>query len=351
MQHLVRGCFRGEGYRFATGAFDIARASGWERVARLGSNENPYPPSPLAFARATEALASANRYPDERMGSLVEALEGAFGDYAFVTGAGMDGIIETVIRALIDHGDRVAISTPTFSFYGIATRAQGGILHPIPRNTDFTIDGSRIVEESRDAKITFLCTPNNPTGNATPPGVIEEICEEIEGMLFLDNAYVEFSGIDYMPLVRRFDNLIIGRTFSKAYALAGLRVGFACVPAWFESVFRRAQTPFALNAVSAAAAMGALADTDHVRRIVDHVAAWRSRFAEEIPFPILPSDANFVLIDVAPMKGDEAVEALARRGVVVRSAAGFPQLGDHYIRVSIGDVWENERFLQEIGSL
>jgi histidinol-phosphate aminotransferase len=170
-------------------------------------------------------------------------------------------------------------------------------------------------------------------------------------LLFLDNAYVEFSNIDYMPLLRRFDNLIIGRTFSKAYALAGLRVGFACVPAWFEPIYRRAQTPFALNAVSAAAAEGALADTEHVRRIVAHVTAWRRRFAEEIPLPVLPSDANFVLVDVSPMSGNEAVERLARRGVVVRSAAGFPGLGDHYIRVSIGDDWENERFLQEIGSL
>ncbi|MDG6257278.1 MAG: aminotransferase class I/II-fold pyridoxal phosphate-dependent enzyme [Methanomicrobiaceae archaeon] len=351
MQHLVRDCFRGEGYRFATGAFDIARACGWDRVARLGSNESPYPPSPLAIARATEALASANRYPDEHMVSLVESLRRAFGDYSFVTGAGMDGVIETVIRATLDAGDRVAISTPTFSFYGIAARAQGGVPHPIPRTGGFAIDAGRVIAESRGAKITFLCTPNNPTGNATPPEVIGEICDGIEGMLFLDNAYVEFAALDYMPLLRRFDNLIIGRTFSKAYALAGLRVGFACVPSWFEPLFRRAQTPFALNAVSAAAAMGALADTEHVRRIVAHVTAWRRRFTAEIPFPVLPSDANFVLVDVSPLTGDEAVEALARRGVVVRSAAGFPGLGDHFIRASIGDYWENERFIEEIQSI
>ena len=351
MQHLVRPCFRGEGYPFTSGAFEIARACGWERIARLGSNENPFPPSPLAVARATEALASANRYPDERMASLRGALKSTFGEYAFVVGAGMDGVIETVLRALIEQGDAVAVTTPTFSYYGLAARAQGGIPHPVPRTPDFTVDVRRVIEESRGARITFLCTPNNPTGNATPPGAVAEICEEIEGMLFLDNAYVEFSGLDYMPLLRKFDNLIIGRTFSKAYSLAGLRVGFACVPSWFEPVYMRAQTPFALNAVSAAAAMGALADTDHVSRIVAHVARWRRRFAGEVRLPVLPSEANFVLIDVAPMSGDEAVEALARRGVVVRSAAGFPRLGTHYIRVSIGDNWENERFLSEINSL
>lgn len=351
MQRLVRDCYREEGYRFATGAFDIARACGWDKIARLGSNENPYPPSPLAIAGAAEALASANRYPDERTGSLVEALRSAFGDYAFVTGVGMDGVIETVLRAIIDPGDKVCISTPTFSFYGIATRAQGGVPRTVPRNPDFSIDPSAIIEESRGAAITFLCSPNNPTGNATPPGVIEEICEEIEGLLFLDNAYVEFSGLDYLPLLRTHDNLIIGRTFSKAYSLAGLRVGFAFVPAWFEPAYRRAETPFVLNAVSAAAATGALADRDHVRRIVEHVAGWRRRYAAEVPFPVLTSDANFMLVDVTPMSGDEAVEALARRGVVVRSASGFPGLGNHYIRVSIGDDWENERFLEEIGSL
>jgi histidinol-phosphate aminotransferase len=351
MQHLVRDCFRGEGYRFASGAFETARVAGWEQIARLGSNENPFPPSPLAIAGAIEALASVNRYPDERTASLVEALTRAFGDYSFVTGVGMDGVIETVLRTLIEPGDRVAISTPTFSFYGIAARAQAGTACAIPRNPDFSVDARAIIEQSRGAKITFLCTPNNPTGNATPPAVVEEICEDIDGLLFLDNAYVEFSEIDYLPLMRQFDNLIIGRTFSKAYSLAGLRVGFACVPAWFEPVYRRAQTPFALNAVSAAAATGALADTGHVRRIVEHVTGWRRRFFEEVPFPVLPSDANFMLIDVAPMSADDAVDALARRGVVVRSAAGFPGLGTHYIRVSIGESWENERFLQEISSL
>jgi len=351
MEHLVRDCFKSGGYTFAQKADDVAQEHGVSRVARLASNENSEPPSPEVIEQGITALRQANRYPDERVEILVSALRRSYGNYAFVTGVGMDGIIETVIRALVNPGEKVVVSTPTFSFYNIATIAQGGVVVPISREPDFSVDAKKIIRGGKKAKITFLCTPNNPTGNATSFTAIEEILQGIGGVLFLDCAYVEFSGIDYLPLLKKYDNLIIGRTFSKVHSLAGLRIGYAFVPAWFQPYYNRAGTPFSVNSISAAAAAAALQDPDHARRSIAQVKKWRKRLFNDVNYPVMPSDANFVLVDVSPKSGDAVVAALAQKGVVVRSCRSFSGLPDHYIRVSIGDDWENELFISAINGL
>jgi histidinol-phosphate aminotransferase len=352
MERLVRSCFKKKGgYVFAKKAGDIAREYGIARIARLASNENPFPPSAAAQKAAETALQSVNRYPDERTSILADALKALYGDYSFVCGVGMDGVIETVIRTLVDPGDQVVISTPTFSFYALAATGQSAEVITVPREMDFSVDPKKLIRAGRKAKIMIVCSPNNPTGNATPMDVVAELLEGIEGVLFLDNAYVEFSGYDYLPLMKKYENLILGRTFSKIHSLAGLRVGYAFVPGWLVPWYQRASTPFTVNSVSAAAAAAALPDKNHAQRYVTQVQRWRKRFTTEVKYPVLPSDANFVMIDVAPRTSDKMVEELARQGVIVRSCRSFAGLSDHYIRVSIGEDWENERFLQVINSL
>jgi histidinol-phosphate aminotransferase len=352
MERLVRSCFKKKGgYVFAKKAGDIAREYGIARIARLASNENPFPPSAAAQKAAETALQSVNRYPDERTSILADALKALYGDYSFVCGVGMDGVIETVIRTLVDSGEQVVISTPTFSFYALAATGQSAEVITVPRENDFSVDPKKLIRAGRKAKIMIVCSPNNPTGNATPMDVVAELLEGIEGVLFLDNAYVEFSGYDYLPLMKKYENLILGRTFSKIHSLAGLRVGYAFVPGWLVPWYQRASTPFTVNSVSAAAAAAALPDKNHAQRYVTQVQRWRKRFTTEVKYPVLPSDANFVMIDVAPRTSDKMVEELARQGVIVRSCRSFAGLSDHYIRVSIGEDWENERFLQVINSL
>jgi histidinol-phosphate aminotransferase len=352
MERLVRSCYKKKsGYVFAKKAEDIAREYGIDRIARLASNENPYPLSAAAQKAAEIALRKVNRYPDERTSILTDALRAYYGDYSFVCGVGMDGVIETVIRTLVDPGEQVAISTPTFSFYELAATGQGAEVVTVPREADFSVDTKTLIRAAKEAKITVLCSPNNPTGNATSPESVREILEGIDGVLFLDNAYVEFSDYDYLPLMKKYENLILGRTFSKIHSLAGLRVGYAFVPSWIVPWYQRASTPFTVNSVSAAAAAAALPDKDHAHRYVAQVNRWRKRFTTEVKYPVLPSDANFVMIDIAPRTSDEMVEELARKGVIVRSCRSFAGLPDHYIRVSIGEDWENERFLQVINSL
>ena len=352
MERLVRSCYKKQsGYVFARKAEDIAREYGIERIARLASNENPYPLSVAARKAAEIALRNVNRYPDERASILTDALRVHYGDYPFVCGVGMDGVIETVIRTLVDPGESVAMSTPTFSFYALAATGQGAEIITVPRAKDFSVDPKKLIHAGRQAKIMIVCTPNNPTGNATPVDVVAELLEEIEGVLFLDNAYVEFSDYDYLPLMKKYENLILGRTFSKIHSLAGLRVGYAFVPGWLVPWYQRASTPFTVNSVSAAAAAAALPDKDHAQRYVAQVNRWRKRFTTEVKYPVLPSDANFVMVDIAPRTSDEMVEELARHGVIVRSCRSFAGLPDHYIRVSIGEDWENERFVQVINAV
>jgi len=285
------------------------------------------------------------------MEQLLRCLRETYGSYHFVSGVGMDGVIETLIRILVNPGDGVAIATPTFSFYGLAARAQSAEIRPLQRDEDYSVDPGIFIDAAADAKISFLCSPNNPTGTVTPPEIIEEILTGIEGILFLDNAYIEFCDTDYLPLMNRHDNLVIGRTMSKAYALAGARVGYAFVPAWIVPFYQRASTPFALNSASAHAAIGALKDREFMNRYVTHVRTWRERVARECGLPVTPSGANFIMVDVAPWTGDAMVRELAKRGILVRSCASFPGLPDHYIRVSIGAEWENELFLKEIQAI
>ena len=348
MKHLIREIFEKEGYVFATKAADIAKEAGFKNPARLASNENPNPPSPKAIESAKVAAEDLNRYPDETAGSLKIALKKYHGDFNIVTGVGMDGVIENVIRTFVDCNDKVCVSTPTFSFFNLAISAQGGKVINLRRNDDFSVDPVSFVNGCKDAKLAFLCTPNNPTGTVTPVSDIEYILENIDCMLFLDNAYVDFCDTDYRILMKNHDNLIIGRTMSKAFGLAGMRVGYGFVPDWYEPYYLRAQTPFALNSVSLAAATGALSDEEYVSGYISHVKMWRSRFENESKYPVYPTGANFVMVDVSPMKSDDAVIKLAERGVIVRSCASFPILGDNYIRVSIGESWENELFLKAI---
>lgn len=352
MKRFVRQNYIGEGgYVFAQSPEEIARQSGLSRVARLASNENPLPPPASVVEAGLSALREGNRYPAARPAALIDALRRHHGDYSFIIGNGMDGVIETVVRTVVSPGDRVVVSTPTFSFYGLAAEAQGGVVVPVPRAADFSVDAGAFVDACRGAKIAFLCSPNNPTGNALSVEAVREILEGIDCLLFLDNAYVEFSGIDYRPLMDEYDTLIEGRTMSKAHSLAGLRFGYAFVPAGLLPYLNRAATPFSVNTVALAAAGAALADQGHIDQTVAHVRRWRERFLAEIDRPVSPSDANFVLVDVAPMTGDEATARLANKGVIVRSCRSFSGLADHYIRVSVGSEPENELFLKEINRL
>lgn len=351
-ESIIRKCYLTGGYVFAKKP-DINGKVAFQEYARLASNENPRPPSDAVVKAVCEAVNKSNRYPDEESKLLFSALKETYGDsYTYaVSGTGMDGIIETVIRVVVGPLEKVIISSPTFSYYSIATTTQGGVPINIQRREDFSVDPESIITASKDAKLVIICSPNNPTGNSTPIPVIEDILSNISCPLFLDNAYIEFSNINYLPLLSRYDNLIIGRTFSKAYSLAGLRIGYAFLPEWLLTYYKRAMTPFNLSVTAEAAAVAALKEREHIKEAVTYTARWRDIIIEKCRYPAFPSDTNFIMIDTHPRSGDAVTDILREHGVIVRSCRSFPGLPDHYIRVSIGEDWEMERFIGAINSI
>lgn len=309
-----------------------------ERIVILSRNENPYGPSP----RAQEALKSTpfNRYPDSR--AFSEALSGYTGYPVenIVIGAGMDEIITTMARLFLGPEDKALIPVPTYTLYALAARLCGAVPVYTQRLPDFDVDLTIPV----GVKMVFLCSPNNPTGNSISEGRLRQIAESTEAVVFLDEAYAEFAGQSQIELVKEYENLVVGRTMSKAFALAGLRLGYAVAPRWMAEQYRRIAPLFSISSPSLAAGVAALTDLDHMRASVSRILSERERMREEIE-RACPSEGNFLFIQTKE-KSSLIVERLLRRGIIVRDCASYPGAGDCRLRVTVGTPEQNDRFLE-----
>lgn len=313
-------------------------------IVKLGSNENPYGPSPKVF----EAIASVRpeRYPEPE--GLIEALAGYAGapPENVVIGAGMDGVMDTITRLFLDPGDRALIYTPTFSYYEILTVTAGAEPVFLLRGPDLEVP----TEVPAGIKIVFICSPNNPTGDLISENDLRTIVETTDGVVFLDEAYAEFSDQNFLPLVGEYENLVVGRTTSKAFGLAGMRLGYAVAPEWIAEEYRRAAPPFfGVTTPSVAAGLAALSDVEHMRRSVEAIRRERDRLRRAIS-EFRPSGANFLYLETAEPSGIVA-ERLLRRGVIIRDCFSFRGAGDHALRVTVGTPEENDRFLEAFGEV
>jgi histidinol-phosphate aminotransferase len=315
-----------------------------EAIVKLGSNENPYGPSPRVF----EAIASVRpeRYPE------TEGLIDALADYAgtlpenVLIGAGMDGVMDTITRLFLDPGDRVLIYPPTFSYYEILTVTAGA--EPVFLSWGAGFDVPTEVPDG--IKIVFICSPNNPTGDMIPEKTLRSIVETTDGVVFLDEAYAEFSDQNFLPLASEYENLVVGRTTSKAFGLAGMRLGYAAAPDWIAREYRRAAPPFfGITTPSVAAGIVALEDIEYMRRSVKAIRDERSRLRGAIP-KFRPSGGNFLYLETEEPSGKVA-EKMLRRGVIVRDCFSFRGAGDHAVRVTVGTPAENDRFIEAYGEV
>jgi len=326
-------------YVAGKGFGEISRRYGFnpEDIVKLGSNENPYGPSPMA----KEALASAamERYPEpEELLAGLSAYTG-FPEDMILIGAGMDGVMDTLTRIFLEPGDTTFIPTPTFSYYEILTIMAAA--RPIfsPRGPQYELAEAVPVE----AKMAFLCSPNNPTGNVLSEKELRAILESTDAIIFLDEAYVEFSERSLVHLVREYDNLIVGRTLSKAFGLAGMRLGYALAPSWIAEQYRRAAPPFyGISSASAAAGAAALSDLPFMSRSVQNIVSERERLVREIGCGA--SQANFLYLRTA-LPSDQFVERFLCRGIIIRDCRSFRGSGEHQVRVTVGRPEENQRFL------
>ncbi len=318
----------------------------FDAIIKLGSNENPLGPSPAAIRAIIEDAGKVSIYPDSEASDLCDAISGYIGYPTdnIVASAGMDGVIDTLMRMLMPG--KAIIPVPTFSYYGITTRSHHGTPIFVPRDREFAIDPQKIVSQALDEiQIIILCSPNNPSGNLISEADLRMILEKCDAIVFLDEAYVEFSSASMVHLVREYDNLIVGRTLSKAFGLAGLRIGYAVMSEQMKDEYGIYATPFSVSSIGIAAGVAALGDREYLKRSVELIREGREKLME-VPFNVYPSEANFVLVDVSPYQSEEVCDFLARKGIIVRDCSSFRGAGNSLIRVSVGMPEQNERVVQ-----
>ncbi|MDD4749704.1 MAG: histidinol-phosphate transaminase [Methanosarcinaceae archaeon] len=320
------------------------------KIIKLGSNENPLGPSPAAVEALCREASKVNLYPSADARELRIALSKYTGlplSNLVASGPGMDGLLDGLCRLLIEKGDEVIIPTPTFAYYELPARACGGKAVFVPREADYSVVPEKILAaESKRTKLIFLCSPNNPSGNSLSEGKLRQILENTKALVFVDEAYVEFASRNFAALVLEYDNLIIGRTFSKAFGLAGLRLGYGLLPEWLLREYLRVATPFNVSLPAQKAGIAALSDQKHLIKSIELVQKGRVNLINALPFKVYPSEANFVLVDVAPLKSKTVVEALLKKGIIVRSCDSFRAAGDTLIRVTVGTPEQNEKLIE-----
>lgn len=323
-----------------------------DSIIKLGSNENPLGPSPRAVEAIKEKAERVHLYPQ------ADALElrRVIGDYTgypagniVVSGNGMDGILDTIMRLFMSQGVESIIPIPTFSYYEIATLANGGRPIFVERNSDYYIAPENILDKvNENTRIIFLCSPNNPSGNSISEKDARKILESTDAIVFIDEAYVEFASCSITGLVREYENLIVGRTFSKAFGLAGIRMGYAIVPEWIAREYMKVMTPFSVDILSTAAGLAALGDKDHLKKSVKTVKQGRLQLLKGLGTlcKVYSSDANFILVDVSPKSSKEVSELLLKKGIIVRDCISFRGAGKSLIRISIGLQEQNEKVIE-----
>jgi len=343
------------------GISEIAKRFGFKEseVIKLASNENPYGTSPEVIQKIRENAQNVHLYPEPSDVSTLLSEYVGVDEECIITTPGMDGLIDYTLRAYISEGDSVLITSPTFSYYEIASLASGGnAVHVFRRG--FEVDVGDVMDNMDNldrCKLIFICSPNNPTGNTTPFKVIREIAESFDGIVFVDEAYVEFSGRDMISSARALpkkalslENVIVGRTMSKAFGLAGLRIGYGVLPPMIMEDVKKVATPFSVSSIAQVAAKTALENIEYFSRIVERMKNTRE-LLYKAPFKTYRSEANFVLMNVSPLTSEQVFSKLLERGVIVRDCSSFYGMGDHHIRVSVGREEETKKALDIFNEL
>ncbi len=333
-------------------------------VAMLASNESCFGPLPEVVEAAQAVLAGANRYPDPSYAALRGALSKRYGvpPARVALGHGSCDILLAAGEALLEPGSEMVHAWPSFSVYPHLAAASGARAIEVPLDDHERHDLEAMAREVTVAtRLVLVCNPNNPTSTAVDLARVEALLETVPRhvCVILDEAYIEFSLAVGDPeasveLLSRHPNLVLLRTFSKVYGLAGLRVGYAlCGSESFRTAVDQVRQPFYLGAAAQAAAVEALAHQDEVERRVTRTISARLSLEEgarALGLGVAESDANFIWVAL-PKEGDEAgvVAQLAERGVIVRAGAALGR--EHRLRVTVGTETENERFLAALGEV
>lgn len=329
----------------------------YPEAIKLDANENPYP-FPTELANRIGQLAAGallTRYPDSDALELRRELAKYTGvtPEQIMVGNGSD---ELILNILLTYGTggRVLITNPTFSMYKIHSLIAGARPIPVPRRADFSVDVPALVCYARqpESRVAVICSPNNPTGNSSTLEEIESVLQQVSCLVVVDQAYLEFGGVDCVELLNRYQNLIILRTFSKAFALAGLRVGYMLAHPDVLRQIKKVKQPYNLNSFSQAAARVVLEQRDIFKAQIADIIDQRKELAQALQqmpgVTTYPSDTNYLMFRT---NYDSKViyQGLLERGVLIRKLGG-PELPG-FLRASTGTPEENKKFLQALAQV
>jgi len=330
-----------------------------KNIIKLASNENPMGPSEKALAAIKSELADLTRYPDgngfELKTTLSEKL--CVKTSQITLGNGSSDILEFIVKCFVSDGDEVMVSQHAFAIYGLVTKMAGGKCVQIPAKNwghDLEAMAAAVTEKT---KIIFVTNPNNPTGTWNTKIQLEAFLQKVPSnvLVLLDEAYFEYvdktdypSGIDYLE---QYPNLVVTRTFSKAYGLASLRVGYGVCSESLADLLNRVRPPFNVNSLALAAAVACLKDENFARQskeLNDQGMNQLQAGFDQLNLSWIPSVGNFICFAV-PGRAMEIFQGLLAKGVIIRPVANY-EMPDH-LRVSIGTQAENQQFLLALKSL
>lgn len=318
---------------------------------KLSSNENPYPPLPSVLAVVQEAAGQINRYPDMAVGELTATLADALGVPAecLATGTGSVGVLGQVIQACCDPGDEVIYAWRSFEAYPIVTTLAGAVPVQVPLDAEHRHRLDAMADAITDrTRVILVCTPNNPTGTVVHDDEQRAFLARVPSdvLVVIDEAYLEFvqdaAAPDALAIWREHPNVMVLRTFSKAYGLAGLRVGYAVAHPDVAVALRKTAVPFGVNSLAQVAAVASLGAVDELQERVDALVKERGRVVDGLRdqgWDLSETEANFVWFDLAEQSGEFAA-ACEAAGLMVR------QYGSDGVRVTIGEPEANDRLVQ-----
>jgi histidinol-phosphate aminotransferase len=322
-----------------------------EQVVRFDTNTSPFLPVNLSATLAdVAARMPLNEYPDTSYRPVMDAIVSYTGlsSEHVVIGCGADEVLDMIAKVFVDRGARCVVTSPSYGMYPVLVDTYGGTAVGVPDRSDLTRDVEAIARAARDASLVWLCNPNNPTAHLIPLAEVEWLAEHVSCPLVVDEAYFEFTGVTAAGLIERHPHVIVVRTLSKAFSLAGLRVGYALAAPETAAMVNRVRPPNSVGTLSIALAAAALRDLDTMRERVRLILAEKPRFVEALRphvAAIYPSAANFMV--VRAHDAPRAIDALLRAGIVVRDVSSKPGLA-HCLRPTVRLPEENARFVEAI---
>jgi len=355
----------GKTFEYVTQTYGFSR----DQILRLAGNETTLGFSPLALKSAQEALPSSNFYDEPHSEFLIKALEDHFASegidmsrLGMVVGTGMDSVIEHCLINFTTANDSIINLPPTFIYYDFSARRRGLEIINVNREPviqdglcSFKVSMDKILGAIKpNTKMLFLCSPNNPDGSIIELDFIENLAQillEKNILFFVDHAYIEFcsrSSYDARQIIHKFPNMIIGYTFSKAYALAGFRVGYGLMHKELKDKYLSLNTPFLCSRPSLAAAQSALKDKEHLQKILDNNDRNRPlliKGLQDLGYKVYQSYSNFVLTEHPSKSSNDLVEHLMSRGIIIRA---IKTVNPKTARITVGTDSELARVLLEL---